>query len=192
MALSRTNHWLTTESSVCHPKILDFNFVGDQFCWYMQAIQLFISYIRVGSYPIHVISSRTPANPLLTLHSQLVKAIRPRSRRFSPKKKPNALGHGRLVNPGHTRRRSLMARGTLRFVSLVKLEQAKCLVLHSAAKHAKQAGQQNNYHMTWHAEKNIIGFGREMNEIPHGMESAFMSNYGMHSHIPRMQPFSWH
>ena len=22
-----------------------------------------------------------------------------------------------------------------------------------------------------------------MNEIPHGMESAYMSNYGMHSHI---------
>ena len=46
----------------------------------------------------------------------------------------------RLVNLEHTRRRSLMARGTLTFVSLVKLERAKPLVLHSAAKHAKQAG----------------------------------------------------
>ena len=61
----------------------------------------------------------------------------------------------RLVDLEHTRRRSLIARGTLTFVSLVKLEQAKPLALHSAAKHAKQAGQQKNHNMTWHAREHM-------------------------------------
>ena len=49
----------------------------------------------------------------------------------------------RLVHLEHTRRRSPILRGILTFVSLVKLEQAKPPVLHSAAKHAKQAGQRD-------------------------------------------------
>ena len=62
-------------------------------------------------------------------------------------------------------------------MSLVQLEQAKPPVLHSAAKHAKQAGQQKKHNMTCHAMKTSGFWTKEMNEIQtfliHGKLSFF-------------------